>query len=100
MNMRFAARAALAGALAAACLLAGEPAFGQVGEQAPARLEVPGAADDDDVPTRVAGRIDPIVADPAAMHAVRLRPDEHLVLDGTLSHPAWRRAPVYDRFVE
>ena len=34
------------------------------------------------------------------MHAVRLRPDEHLVLDGTLDDPAWQRAPVYDHFVE
>ena len=38
--------------------------------------------------------------DPLAMHAVRLRPDEHIVVDGTLSSPAWQRAPVYDSFVE
>jgi len=44
--------------------------------------------------------VDPITEDPLAMHAVRLRPDEHLVLDGTLNDPAWQRAPVYDRFVE
>ena len=35
-----------------------------------------------------------------AMHAVPLRADEHIVLDGTLSNPAWQRAPVYDDFVE
>ena len=44
--------------------------------------------------------VDPITDDPLAMHAVRLLPDEHIVLDGTLNHPAWQRAPVYDRFVE
>jgi hypothetical protein len=32
--------------------------------------------------------------------AVRLLPDEKLPLDGTLSHPAWQRAPVHTRFVE
>jgi hypothetical protein len=32
--------------------------------------------------------------------AVRLRPDEKLLLDGTLSHPAWQRAPVHSNFVE
>ena len=35
-----------------------------------------------------------------AIHAVRLQGGERLVLDGTLSHPAWQRAPVFDRFVE
>ncbi len=34
------------------------------------------------------------------MQAVRLLPGERLKLDGTLSHPAWQRAPVYDRFEE
>jgi hypothetical protein len=43
----------------------------------------------------------PPAADAAsAIHAVRLAPDEHIVLDGTLDNPAWQRAPVYDRFVE
>lgn len=32
--------------------------------------------------------------------AVRLQPGERIVVDGTLSHPAWQRAPVYKRFVE
>ncbi|MEP6504531.1 MAG: DUF5916 domain-containing protein [Betaproteobacteria bacterium] len=27
-------------------------------------------------------------------------PDERIVVDGTLSSPAWKRAPVYDHFVE
>ena len=42
-------------------------------------------------------------AQPGAVHpvqAVRLAAGETLVLDGTMSHPAWRRAPVYDSFVE
>ena len=32
--------------------------------------------------------------------AVRLLQGETIPLDGTLSHPAWQRAPVFDRFVE
>jgi hypothetical protein len=32
--------------------------------------------------------------------AERLLPGEQLRLDGTLSHPAWQRAPVFQRFVE
>jgi Domain of unknown function (DUF5916) len=35
-----------------------------------------------------------------AVSAVRLAADERLVLDGTLSHPAWQRAPVHAGFVE
>ncbi|MBK6853714.1 MAG: hypothetical protein IPG93_19570 [Burkholderiales bacterium] len=35
-----------------------------------------------------------------AVQPVHLLPGEHIVLDGTLSHPAWQRAPVFDRFVE
>ena len=34
------------------------------------------------------------------IQAVKLLADEHIVLDGTLSHPAWQRAPVFDSFVE
>jgi Domain of unknown function (DUF5916) len=33
-----------------------------------------------------------------AMQAVRLQPGEAITLDGTLSHPAWQRAPVFSRF--
>ena len=33
------------------------------------------------------------------MTAVRLQAGESIALDGTLSHPAWQRAPVHDRFV-
>jgi hypothetical protein len=39
-------------------------------------------------------------AEPAAMQAQRLQPGERLRLDGTLSHPAWQRAPVHLQFVE
>ena len=35
-----------------------------------------------------------------AITAARLLPDERLALDGTLSHPAWQRAPVFADFVE
>ncbi|HLL10855.1 MAG TPA: DUF5916 domain-containing protein, partial [Rubrivivax sp.] len=35
-----------------------------------------------------------------ALTAAALLPGEVLVLDGTLNHPAWLRAPVHDRFVE
>ena len=32
--------------------------------------------------------------------AVRLAPGESITLDGSLSHPAWARAPVWSRFIE
>ena len=35
-----------------------------------------------------------------AVRATRLLPGEVLRLDGTLTHPAWQRAPAHDRFVE
>lgn len=35
-----------------------------------------------------------------AIVAARLLPGEHLKLDGRLDHPAWQRAPVYERFVQ
>ncbi len=38
--------------------------------------------------------------DADSMRAVRLAPGETIALDGTLSHPAWQRAPVFERFVE
>ncbi len=34
------------------------------------------------------------------MQAVRLQAGEVIKIDGTLSHPAWQRAPTYQRFVE
>ena len=45
----------------------------------------------------------PVTTTPAtagAITAVRLLPDERLPLDGSLSHPAWQRAPVFADFVE
>ena len=68
-------------------------ALAQVGAQ-------PAARPDEPVVAPVPGTPDKLADDPLAMHAVRLRPDEHIVLDGTLSSPAWQRAPVYDHFVE
>lgn len=38
--------------------------------------------------------------EPAPITAVRLNPGEQIHLDGTLSDPAWKRAPVYRDFVE
>ncbi len=35
-----------------------------------------------------------------AVQATRLQSGERIVLDGTLSHPAWRRAPVFERSYE
>jgi hypothetical protein len=34
------------------------------------------------------------------IHAARLLPGERLKLDGTLSHPAWRRAPAFENSYE
>lgn len=39
-------------------------------------------------------------ADQESVIAAPLLPGETLVLDGTLNHPAWQRAPVHQRFVE
>jgi hypothetical protein len=36
----------------------------------------------------------------SAVRAVRLLPGERIVLDGRLDHPAWQRAPVFDRFFQ
>jgi hypothetical protein len=86
-------RAALALALAATSLAA----LAQVGAQPAARPDEPvGVPDGQPAPRPV----DRLLADPSAMRAARLHPDEHIVVDGTLSNPAWRRAPVYDRFIE
>jgi hypothetical protein len=38
--------------------------------------------------------------DPHAVQAAALQPGERIVLDGTLAHPAWARAPVYSQFLE
>ena len=39
-------------------------------------------------------------ADQPPVIATRLLPGENLRLDGSLAHPAWQRAPVFDRFLE
>ena len=41
-----------------------------------------------------------LAAEGAPMQAVRLAENERIVLDGTLLHPAWQRAPVHDGFIE
>jgi hypothetical protein len=38
--------------------------------------------------------------DEVGMRAERLASGERIVLDGSLAHPAWSRAPVFDRLVE
>jgi hypothetical protein len=38
--------------------------------------------------------------EPPAVHAARLHADERIVLDGSLSHPAWQRAREFSSFVE
>jgi hypothetical protein len=38
--------------------------------------------------------------EPPPIRAERLQAGERIVLDGTLSAPAWQRAPVFSRFVE
>jgi hypothetical protein len=79
-------RGAVVGAALIAC---GVAALAQVGAQPAARPDEP-----------LPGLPDKLTAGPHAMHAVRLRPDEHIAIDGTLGDPAWKRAPVYDDFVE
>jgi hypothetical protein len=37
---------------------------------------------------------------PLPLRAARLAPGESIALDGTLSHPAWQRAPAFGDFVE
>ena len=39
-------------------------------------------------------------AEDLTISAERLQPGETIALDGTLSHPAWQRAPAFNRFVE
>ncbi len=86
-------RGGMAIAVLTACVAWPAAALAQVGAQPAARPDEPVAAPAPGMPDKLAD-------DPLAMHAVRLRSDEHIVLDGTLSSPAWQRAPVYDRFVE
>jgi hypothetical protein len=38
--------------------------------------------------------------EPPPIRAERLQPGERIVLDGTVSNPAWQRAPVFNQFVE
>ena len=98
MHFTFATRRALAAAVMAAACVLPSVARAQVGAQPVARPDEPVAVPDEaTVPVRP---VDKLLADPLAMHAVRLHPDEHIVVDGTLASPAWKRAPVYDHFLE
>ena len=90
MSLMARLRGGVAGAALIACVAWPAAALAQVGAQPAGRPDEPA----------VAAARDALTDDPLAMHAVRLRPDEHIVLDGTLANPAWQRAPVYDRFVE
>jgi len=94
-------RAVHAAIAAAWIVLAAWPlaAGAEVGAQAEAHAGEPAPAPEGAL-SALTRHVDPITSDPLAMHAVRLLPDEHIVLDGTLSNPAWQRAPVYDNFVE
>ena len=93
MNLVARWRGGVAGAVLSACVAWPAATLAQVGAQPAARPDEPVVAPATASPDKPAD-------DPLAMQAVRLRPDEHIVLDGTLSSPAWQRAPVYDRFVE
>jgi hypothetical protein len=93
-------RGALVGAALVVCGAWPALALAQVGGQPAARPDEPVTAPDGlpgGAAARGAGKTGD---DPLAMHAVRLRPDEHIVVDGTLANPAWKRAPVYDHFFE
>jgi hypothetical protein len=92
------------GALVGAALVAGGAwpllALAQAGAQPAARPDEPVVAPDGLRGEASSLRVGKTGDDALAMHAVRLRPDEHIVVDGTLGNPAWQRAPVYDHFVE
>ena len=47
-----------------------------------------------------AGQPAAAAAEVGAVRAQALRPGEFIVLDGTLSHPAWQRTVAHERFVE
>ena len=100
MNLVSGMRGALIGAALVVCASWPALALAQVGGQPAARPDEPVAAPDGLATNEPASRAHKSEDDPLAMHAVRLRPDEHIVVDGSLSHPAWQRAPVYDHFFE
>ncbi len=77
MPFRF-QRSALAAALATALLAHATAATAQVAPQPAANS----------------------AAEPAPMRAIKLAAGEKIAMDGTLSSPAWQRAPVFNQFVE
>ncbi len=56
-------------------------------------LALPVAAQTSPAPATAAPAIAP-------MQSARLQPGEVIPMDGTLNHPAWQRAPVFDQFTE
>ncbi len=93
-------RGVLVGAALVVCNAWPVLALAQVGAQPAARPDEPVTAPDSLPGAASTVRGGKTGDDPLTMHAVRLRPDEHIIVDGTLSNPAWQRAPVYDHFVE
>ncbi|MBL8327222.1 MAG: carbohydrate binding family 9 domain-containing protein [Rubrivivax sp.] len=78
-------RLATAALTACITILCGAPKAAQPAAPSPSATFVPAPA---------------AAAAPAGLSAARLQPGERLVLDGSLSHPAWQRAPAHTRFVE
>ena len=96
MNVTSGLRAALAGAALSFAMAASA----QVGAQPESRPDEPVTVPDGVKAAGAAMRPGKPSEEAFAMHAVRLRPDEHIAIDGTLDNPAWKRAPVYDNFIE
>lgn len=92
-------RRVLAGAALVACAVAPVRALAQVGAPA-ARPDEPVVVPEGAPGDTPLHRVDPSLRNRHAIRAVRLRPDEHITVDGKLDAPAWQRAPVYDDFIE
>ena len=92
-------RRILAGAALVACAVVPALALAQVGAPA-ARPDEPVVAPEAAAGDTPLHRVDPSLHDRHAIRAMRLRPDEHIAVDGKLDAPAWQRAPVHDDFIE
>ncbi len=99
MTSRCRALWALTRASVLALVLAGAaPLFAQTADAAQgAAASASAASAAPAAPAAASGRSER--AEPA-MQAVPLLPGESLRLNGRLDHPAWQRAPVFDRFIE
>lgn len=71
-----------------------------IGVRAGARRALTGLALVLAAATAAAQPVAAAAGDGAPIRAVRLAAGERLVLDGTLAHPAWQRAPVHAQFTE